>query len=140
MSVFYLASPIDNANKQTYYLRKELITGLDTRGHTVFDPASAWGGVSPTCDNQTSDKVTTANNAMIHLLDGVVALLPPDCRTIGTIYEIIMAKAAQKFTVVFAPGLRPSVVLNSLAIPYYTQLQEVLYAIDEHTARQAVEQ
>ncbi len=140
MSVFYLASPIDNSNEQTGHWRQELIESLGARGHTLFDPSTAWSGNSPACDNSTSDKVTLGNNAMLYLLDGVIALLPPDCRTIGTVYEIIISKAAEKAVLVFAPGLNPSVVLNSLDIPYFTNLQEVLYAVDELTARQAIEQ
>ena len=101
----YLAGPIDGVQRQEALdWREEVSQCLNQAGISTFSPAHAFsvvhfGGDSPS-NKAMARAVTEINRCAIRQSSVVLAYLPKDCITIGTIREIEYAVSIGKPVVV----------------------------------------
>ena len=120
----YLAHPIDHG----YYDVTGAVDALSAVGCAVYVPSRAWK-VPP--EGKPTRALQDANNAVIDLMDGVLALLPTYRLTVGTVLEVVRA-ARNHQPVVIVSDMNPSWALAEFDVPVYAELQD---AIAELTRR-----
>lgn len=118
--MIYLAAPIDTKNDGWVadLWRMEAHRSLEEAGWGVYDPSEiywpgVYGGVGP-----GAKVIYEGNQKALKESDGVLALLPPGVRTIGTPMEIEFARANGKPVVVVAEDA--SMSLSGAGIEIYS--------------------
>jgi hypothetical protein len=109
----YLAHPIDDHDGEHDRMFDQAATLLLRAKVAVFRPARAWD-IAP--GTEPSPVVQRINELALLQCSGLLAVLPPNQRTIGTVLEMSLAARILTPVAVWAPGLGQSWSLAGLDV------------------------
>lgn len=129
MSAIYLAHPLDDTKHLQAY--DGATATLLEAGFYVYRPGKAWevGNATPHRGLQAG------NEAVLRVCDGVLVLLPPKVRTVGTVLELGLALQLGKPTVVWAPEAYQSWALAGRRVTVTENLGEAVRALRQKIQR-----